>query len=789
MKPIVLLSAIAMLAAPPVMAQNIAPGRLIEEPENEQADADFLRPDPVTDLYTFANQLYELEDFEQALLRYRQFIELHPNHPKARSAYYQLAECFRKLDRLAEAERIYAAYADNYETGELVDAAAFRAAALAYNRKAFAIALPYFRKTAELTEDPQLKLNAHFRIANCLQQLDRKEDAITYFSKVVEAPDPNPFLESALLALARSADDEGAKEQAFEHFRTVADGASTQSVKAEALTRAALLATDLEKPDEAETLYREIFALEEAEEWKPIAQFGLVHNRYNAKDYEGVVNAYNLGVFKLADDMRAQMFLMVGNAYQRLEKYADAIRTYGILENFYEDRPEGQEAGYRKLQCFLFMEEEDLPSFVEHYITNYTEKELDHPFLDRAQLLLAEFLFSKKDFPRAADAYASIRYENLPDSLRKPAYYKRAWAEAEAGRPHQAVQAFTAFLEAAPDDPLAPQALASRANNHRKAGNDERALEDFHLVVNRYPDDAVAEFALRESAAIKNSRNDTAGMIRHFKTLLEDYPDSIYASEAHYTIGIGYYRTREYKEALPHLRKARELDPETYAEAAGRRIVLACYSMQDVTALREEANAFIEEYGSASLPSQVLAWLGVKLYERLEYEQASRFLDLAADDNNPDLTEPVIWNFLGKARIESADYAGAIAAIDHYFASSEHPQTQAAALLDKARAQLKLEQFKEADETAEEGMRLVRQGPTNARLSIIRGDIAMAQNNFEEAVKHYVVPAQTIIDPEITPEALWKASEALLKDDKRQEAREFREELMNQFPDYRPPSQ
>jgi hypothetical protein len=100
------------------------------------------------------------------------------------------------------------------------------------------------------------------------------------------------------------------------------------------------------------------------------------------------------------------MFLMVGNAYQRLEKYPEAIRTYGILENFYEDRPEGQEAGYRKLQCFLLMEEENLPDFIDHYIRKYIDKEIDHSFLDRARLLLAEFLFSKEEFARAADAYA-----------------------------------------------------------------------------------------------------------------------------------------------------------------------------------------------------------------------------------------------------------------------------------------------------------------------------------------------------------------------------------------------
>jgi len=787
--PAVWLITLAMLLGSPLMAQNIAPARVIEETGVAAENNDFLRPDPANDIYTFANQLYELEDFAQALQRYNEFIELHPRHPKARPAYYQTAECLRRLDRLVEAEQRYAAYADTYQTGELVDAAAFRAAALAYNRKDYQTALPYFRKTADLTEDDQLKLNAHFRIANCLQQLNRKEEAIPFFTKVAETPAPNPFLESALLALARSADDEGSKEQALEHFRSVAAKASTQNIKAEALTRAALLATDLEKPEEADSLYKEIFSLEEAEEWKPIAQFGLVRNRYTAKNYSGVVDAYNLGVFKLADDMRAQMFLMVGNAYQRLEKYPEAIRTYGILENFYEDRPEGQEAGYRKLQCFLLMEEENLPDFIDHYIRKYIDKEIDHSFLDRARLLLAEFLFSKEEFARAADAYAGIRYDKLPDSLRNPAFYKRAWAEAEAGRPLQAVEAFSSFLRLAPNDPLAPQALASRANNYHKAGNEELALADFEQVVQRYPDAPVAEFALRESASIKNSRNDTAGMISHFKTLLEKYPQSSYANEAHYSIGIGYYRQRQYKESLPYLRKSRELDPETYAEAAGRRIVLACYSLQDVPALHKEANAFIEEYGPGSIPPEVLAWLGIKLFDLADFEESSRYLEFASDANNPDLTEPVIWKFLGKAHIESGQYTKAINAIENYFNSSEHPQTQAAALLDKAHAQLMLKQFKDADETAEEGMRLVRQGPTNAWLSILRGDIAMAQNNYAEAVKHYVVPAQTIIDPEITPEALWKASEALLKEGKRQEAREFREELMNKFPDYRPPVQ
>jgi tetratricopeptide (TPR) repeat protein len=209
--------------------------------------------------------------------------------------------------------------------------------------------------------------------------------------------------------------------------------------------------------------------------------------------------------------------------------------------------------------------------------------------------------------------------------------------------------------------------------------------------------------------------------------------------------------------------------------------------LRDAPTLRKELDAFLQVAKAGELPPQVPAWLGVKLYEDGDAASADEYLTMAANEQDPKATEPVIWKFLAKARLDAGRFAAATRAADHYLATAEDPASRASGALDKARAQFGLRAFAEADATAIEGQKIVRQGKTNAWLGLLRGDIAAAQEKWEDAVKHYIVPSQTFVDPEITPLALWKTSQALQRAGQRDEAKKFRAELDARFPLFQPP--
>ena len=797
---------VTMAAAGWCAAQNVAPARPVQEtppgpapvpvaparPVEEAAaaggqDGGFLTPDPANDLFKFAGELFARNEFGLALTRYDEFLRANPNHPMARQALYQMGECLRRLDRNDEAEQVFALIVDRYKKGELVDMAAYRAAALAYNRRDYRSAVPYFKVCRLLAQDPKLKLDATFRAARSLQNGGEPRQAAPLFREVIQAPEPNPFKEPSSLALARQLLDEGKKEESLALFLDLAGTAKDPAVRAESLVRAGLMESDLGRHADAEKHYAEIFNLPSAEAWKPVAQFGLIRSRYQRKDHEGVVAAYNIGVFQLSDEMRAQMFLMTGHSYQRLGKLPEAIKVYGILENFYQGKPEGSEAGYRRLECLYQSEDVNLPAFVDHFIATEKAAGRDHVFLDRALLLKAEILYARNNPVEAAAAYAAIRTQNLPEKQRATALYKRGWAESEAARRPQAIDAFTRFIAEAPQDPRVPMAMAQRGEMYALNGAVQMAVQDFLTIIEKYPDSQAVEFAYQRAAELHGSQNDIQAMIKLYNGLLEKFPETKAAPDAHYALGRGYYQIKDYAKAAEHLRKARDLDPKLYGRSAGSRLVLACYGLKDAAMLRVELDAFLKVAKAGELPPQVPAWLGVSLYEQGDPAAADDYLTMAANEQDPKATEPVIRKFLAKARLDAGRFAAAVRAADNYLATVEQAASRASGLLDKGRAQLGLQAYDAADTTAAEGQQLIRQGKTNAWLGLLRGDIASAREQWDEAIKHYVVPSQTMVDPEITPLALYRTSQALQKSGRRDEAKKYRAELEQRFPLFQPP--
>lgn len=759
---------------------------VVEEPAPPPGD--LLRPDPGNDLLELADMLFERGDLEFALFRYNQFTEEFPNHPRVRYALFRAAESLRRLDRADEAEQRFALIVDRFREGDMVGAAAFRAAALAYNRRDYRMAVPYFRTARRLLDgedERALKLEATFRLALSLQQLGEEREALEFFQEVAQAAGENPHREAALLAVARISANLGREDEALDNFRALAEESEDISVRAEALVRTALLDTEAGRTDSAAEKFREVMAFEGAEAWKAVAQFGLIRALYREKDYEGVVDAYHAGVYQLSDEMRAQMFLMTGNAMQRLGRHADAVKVYGILENFYEGQPEGQEAGYRRLESLYRQEDPDFIAFANHYITSERERGADHSFIDRAIFLKAETLFERREMAAAAEAYGEVRIDRIPAELVPALLYKKAWAEADSGQGAAAIETLGRFIVVADqEDERVGLALAKRGELSRAAGNSGAALDDFMAVIEGHPDSEALEFSYQQAAMIRQAGNDIEGMVALFRSLLERFPETTIAAEAHYWIGRGSYQLRRYEDAVPALRMAREMDPERYARPAGSRLVLSAYAMTDHELMSSELDRFLEDFSAAELPAQVIAWLGVKLYEEGDSEGAARYLGMASNSEEPRVTEPVIWKYLAKALLDEERFDEAVKAAEFYLDVAESAGDRADTLYDKAFALFRLGRYDEADEAAQKGQGLLRQGRLNARLALLRGEVAMARGEPEEAAAIFAVISQTIVDPALTPLALRKLVDALEAAGNREEARRFRQELRERYPDF-----
>jgi len=81
-------------------------------------------------------------------------------------------------------------------------------------------------------------------------------------------------------------------------------------------------------------------------------------------------------------------------------------------------------------------------------------------------------------------------------------------------------------------------------------------------------------------------------------------------------------------------------------------------------------------------------------------------------------------------------------------------------------------------------MSLQPEGRVNAQARLLAGDVEMERDQFEAAGKAFMSVALLYDDPEITPQALAKASKAYEKAGKSDEAQRANTQLHQRYPDY-----
>ncbi|MEM8953457.1 MAG: tetratricopeptide repeat protein [Verrucomicrobiota bacterium] len=773
----------------PAPATSPPPARLPPPPTSSQGDASF----------EYANMVYSYKYYDLAVRQYTQYLQENPQNPNAEAAWYRLGESYTKLRDEAKAEECYRTLIRYFPQGDFAGAASYRLADISYRNGDYRTAARNFQIAEGRATQPEIKLSAAYYRARSLEQLGDTRAAVSIFQDLAQETENNPYGAPSMLFLARLSADGNDKQNALEQFQAIKEAATSPAIEAEATYTLASLNSELGDKEKALELYEEVLANDNpANSFRPLAFFALILNQYNAGKYDEVIETYKTGAFDLDDAARAKLLLMVGNSYRNLEKYTDAVQVYNVVEKYYGHTAEGQEAGYRRLLCFHDFGDPNLADYVDFYVSQQQANAPNLPYIDNAQILKAEYLFNQaltleNDggdpqplYLAAAGAYASARPQNLSDELKAARFFRQGWSLAESGQARQAIDSLTEFIVSFRDDPKVPNALAKRALAYKSLQDTTSALGDLKRITDDFPESPIAEFAYQQTALIHGQQRNLQEMVNAFTLLLENFPESKGAAEAQFWIGYGNFELENYEQAINPLDAARKADSVEYHDRATPLIIRSHYNLKQVDPLKKEVSDFLEIKSRASVPPQVLAWLGGQLHERGEYGDAERFLAAASDPENPERTEPGVWQTLAKTRIQLEKYDDAINAVDFYLAAAENNAARARALLDKAVALSGLERYSEAVVAAEEALDLEKQGRVNALARIQLGDIAMAQDLPDEAIKHYTIVSQLFVDPEITPLAIDKTANAYEAAGNIIKAKELRTQRQTKFPEYEP---
>jgi TolA-binding protein len=750
---------------------RLAPG---EGPDSQGAD-------PAKAELAIADGLYIRKLYDLAVPEYEKYLGQFLTDSGRPSAMYRLADCYANLGQEQPALNTYRMLIDEVGTGEFVGSAAFRLGSREFDKKNFPEAAVLYGKAYVNAKSPEVKLTARYYQAKCLELTGKKTDAATAYEDVAKFVGKNPYRDAARLSLAYFALENNQKQQAFDLFNQLGSDAAKPAVKAEALTRAGILAADLKQKDKADQLFKAAIALNAEGKWKQIAELEQMKLQYEGDKFSQVLDSYAKSTNSLGDETRPSVMLLVANSYRQLGKQQKALELYNQLIRIYSNTTEAYDARYQRLVSLDAIKDPSLVTEVDLYLATGPSRDR----ADKAKLLKAQTLFQQRRFEPAARLYLELTNSSLADPYKADCYYAAGFAFLQLNDNQSAIHAFTGLIDKFPKHRMASKALLKRALLYQEAKNLPAAVNDFNKIIADYSASAETETALLQKGLTLGQQADYGQMTAAFRELLRDYPNTTGAAQANYWIGWAAFESKHYQDAIAPLLKARELNPDEFAEKTTLRLILCYQNLVKKSEAAKEIDGFIQKDPQRiSMVLDVCRWLGSEFYNENSFELAAKYFGLMTKNMEPDKIDKGIWFNYAKALNDLKNYQDATGAINHYLELATDPADRAQGFLVLGSAQLGAKDLDPATKSAEQALSLQPEGRLNAEARMLIGDIESARGNYENAARSYLSVALLYEDPEVTPRALEHAYGAFQKAGNEPQATKTLSELKTRFPNY-----
>ncbi len=812
-----LILAVALFAAPPTWAQQIPRAVPVDEkpvpravpvgpegaapPRAQPVVEDTAPKGPDQDLFDYAMLAFGQKDYAIAAQSFGKYLQTYPQGRQVPWALFRLGECYRFQGRTDEFQNCYREVVDRYPKSEPASNAAYWLGVTAYNSGDFKAAASYFGMCESKTNVPAVKLAAAFYKSEAYGGLKDGKKQLEALKPVLAVKKGNDFLERALLSSATILQRDQKNKEALPVLMELLETSADPKVKGDAGLKAAIIQSELKAPEEAGRLYDLVLKNKEATpDQRGAALVGLIGELNAQANYDAVIDTYNRNSELLPPvELRPRLLMQVGNAHRGKKSYARAIDLYDMILRFSPQHELAFEAAYWRVYCYYMIDDRRLGDIARDFVATYGSTHQNHEFINKARLLVADHHFNRQEYRQAADEYGQIQVPTLPANLRPSTWFHKGWSEAETGKNSDAIASLTEFINGSPDDPGLAKALAKRGLCYKETHDNEKALGDFQHIIREFPKDDSVELAYYLSALVHGDQSKTKDMVADFEMLLKLFPRSPARAEASFRAGSGLIDLKDTDKALPLLRAAVNADKKAYGNIGSQKIQLCLWNKKDAEALAKEVDTYRATYTDATMPPSMLGFLGLTFFKSKEYNRSAKYLTWASTPEVPENTDPRIWNFLAQSLLEVKSYDDCVKAVDHFLATSPDPGSKALGLLTKARALLGAGKPDSAQDAADEGLHIVKDGAAQGRLLIVQGDALLAEGDkletegdhdgaaakWKGAAAKFVMPSQVLADPQVTPEALEKAAKALERLGQKASADEMRRLLAKDYPNYK----
>src|SRR5437764_217875 len=213
------------------------------------------------------------------------------------------------------------------------------------------------------------------------------------------------------------------------------------------------------------------------------SQIGVLRLEFQTGQYAQALTDYKKLQSQLPEESRAEAMLFAANSQRQLGHAKEAEAMYREIIEKFPNREEAKDAAFERLLNIYNSDPSTLPPEVDQYLA--TNPPTDRA--DQAKLFKAEALYKQQNFTRAAPIFAELRASQLAPKLRAEAAYQLGSCYLQMKDVSGIVDAFGFFLQAFPDNPLAPSAYAGRAEPYQSEKTYDAALSDWNAVLTKYP--------------------------------------------------------------------------------------------------------------------------------------------------------------------------------------------------------------------------------------------------------------------------------------------------------------
>ena len=474
--------------------------------------------------------------------------------------------------------------------------------------------------------------------------------------------------------------------------------------------------------------------------------------------------------------LKARAYTLLGDMELKNENYSSALEQFQNALQVPSISTELKNRANLGLGITQFY----LKSYNESIATLTSIQNDDNGFEpNKVNFYLAEDNFAINKYKQALEKYQLV--ELTDTSVGKFAMYGKAYTNFDLHNYQNSAYQFSDFIKKYPKDPRTADARLRLADSYYgnknyaaaskiykemfvsknsitnpnlnyqyaqalyKSGNSQEAINEFKNLQNRFPNSEYADKSLFVVGWIYFQQGNFNEAISNYKNVMEKYPGSALNPIIYYSIGDSYFNLGQYDDAITNYDKVLTLYPSSnYVFDAVNGLQYAYVAQGKPQKAISVIDDFVQKNPGLSFSDQLFFKKGEINYSIQNFEKAkASYGEFIANYPKSKLI-PDAYFWMGKSAENLNQNQEAIFNFKKVFNSYPNTEAGAGAVLEIGNIYMAEKNYDEAIAIYNEAYDKMKQSPRLAEIIFMKGsalsnkgDIANANNTFEEVIQYY----------------------------------------------------